>query len=204
MKILVNYKIMKRSIDLLLSVLSLIILFPILLVIGIIIKIDSKGPIFYLAKRTGLLGEEFLIIKFRTMVVDADKIGGGTTALNDSRITGIGKFLRKYKIDEIPQLINVFKGEMSLVGPRPELPYYTKQYDNVEKLALTVRPGITDYSSIEHRSLDELVGADDADRVYEEKIFKKKNLLRVKYVREQNFLVDLKIILNTIFVILKK
>jgi lipopolysaccharide/colanic/teichoic acid biosynthesis glycosyltransferase len=132
------------------------------------------------------------------MVKNADKIGGGTTALNDSRITKIGKFLRKTKLDEIPQLINIIKGEMSFVGPRPELLRYTSQYEGLEEYILKVRPGITDFSSIEFINLDEVVGGENADEMYEKYVLKRKNFLRIRYVNEVSFLVDFKLFFNTV------
>ena len=129
---------------------------------------------------------------------------GGTTALNDFRIFRFGRLLRKYKLDELPQIFNVIKGDMSLVGPRPELPQYTDQYKGDELLILNVRPGITDYSSIQFSSLQEDVGAEDADRVFEERILPKKNALRIRYVKERTFLGDVGLILRTFGCIIKK
>ena len=135
----------KRIIDLLIVIVALIPLAPVYLVIAIAIVIDDGFPVFYRAERGGYNGKTFKIFKFRSMVKNADKIGGGTTALNDSRITKVGAFLRKTKLDEIPQLFNVLNGTMSIVGPRPELLRYTEQYEGEEKDILKVRPGITDY-----------------------------------------------------------
>ena len=133
------------------------------------------------------------------MIKNADTIGGGTTALNDKRITKFGKFLRKTKIDEIPQLFNVIKGEMSFVGPRPELLEYVKKYDNLEKYILEVRPGITDFSSLEYINLDEIVGSENPDLEYETKVLCNKNRLRMKYIENISFKTDLYIFLKTIF-----
>ncbi len=138
------------------------------------------------------------------MVVDAEKIGGGTTALKDPRITRIGNFLRRYKLDELPQVLNVIKGDMSIVGPRPELAQYTNLYKGEELIILSVRPGITDYSSMKFIALDEAVGAGNADRAFEETVLAKKNELRVKYVKEHTFFGDLKLILQTLCLIFKK
>ncbi len=138
------------------------------------------------------------------MVDNAEKLGGGTTALGDPRVTRVGKFLRRFKFDELPQSINIIKGEMSVVGPRPELTRYTDMYDEEEKKILSVLPGITDYSSIELFSLDEIVGKDNADQVFEEKVLKKKNALRLKYVYENNFIFDMKIIYKTFALLFKK
>lgn len=143
-------------------------------------------------------GNPFRIFKFRTMVVDAEKIGGPSTALNDPRLTRIGKFLRKYKIDELPQLINILTGEMSFVGPRPQVEKYTKLYNDEEQIILSVHPGLTDYASIELINLDQILGDDAVDEKYLREIEPEKNRLRMKYAREHSFLIDFKIILMTL------
>ena len=160
----------KRCMDLVLASVLLIFLLPLFLIISICILSETGFPIFYRAQRGGYHGKPFLIFKFRSMVKNADQIGGGTTAHNDSRITNIGRFLRRTKFDEIAQLINVIKGEMSFVGPRPELLQYTRQYNGDEKYILEVRPGITDYSSLALINLNEIVGDEDPDTVYEQYI----------------------------------
>ncbi len=195
---------MKRIFDVISSCFGLLVLAPFFLVIAILIKLESSGPIFYRGVRAGKDGIPFQIYKFRTMVDKAEKLGGGTTALGDPRITIIGKFLRKFKFDELPQALNILKGEMSVVGPRPELTRYTDMYDDEEKKILSVLPGITDYSSIELFSLDEIVGKENADQVFEEKVLKKKNALRLKYVYENNFIADMKIIYKTFVLVFKK
>jgi lipopolysaccharide/colanic/teichoic acid biosynthesis glycosyltransferase len=197
-------RLVKRLIGLVVAVILFVLLSPFLLVISIAIIVDSGFPIFYKADRGGYKGKTFKIYKFRTMVKDADKIGGGTTALNDSRITKIGHFLRKTKLDEVPQLINIIKGEMSFVGPRPELLRYTSQYDDVEKYILKVRPGITDFSSIEFINLDEIVGGENADEMYEKYVLKRKNLLRIKYVSTISFAIDCKLFYMTVIRTLQK
>lgn len=189
--------IIKRIFDLSVCLIALPFFLPLFAIVAIIIKAESPGSVFYLGIRTGLGGKPFNIVKFRTMVVGAEKIGGGTTALNDPRIFRFGGFLRKYKLDELPQIFNVIKGEMSLVGPRPELLQYTAQYQGEEKIILTVLPGITDYSSTVFSSLDELVGSENADEVFENKILPIKNQLRIKYVKEQSLGTDFLIILQT-------
>jgi lipopolysaccharide/colanic/teichoic acid biosynthesis glycosyltransferase len=138
------------------------------------------------------------------MIVDAERKGGGTTALGDPRIFPLGRFVRRYKIDELPQLFNVLRGEMSLVGPRPELPIYTERYTEKERVILTVRPGITDLSSIRFSSLDEIVGDRYADRVFEEKVLPEKNRLRLHYVETQSLAGDLRILFLTGWCILRK
>lgn len=201
---MMGYQAFKRYFDVLAATAGLILLFPFFAAIAAAIKLDSPGPVFYRGVRTGKNSKLFRIYKFRTMYVGREKPAGDTTALNDPRITRVGRILRKYKLDEFPQLINTLKGEMSLVGPRPELPAYTERYTVEERLILTVKPGITDLSSIEFSSLDERVGAVDADRIYEDEVFPVKNRLRLQYVQEQGFLTDIKILLLTFVVILKK
>jgi lipopolysaccharide/colanic/teichoic acid biosynthesis glycosyltransferase len=195
---------MTRLFDIVVASLGLLFLFPLLLLFAVLVKLDSPGPVFYRGRRTGRYGVEFRIFKFRTMVVDAEQVGGTSTAANDFRITRIGGFLRKYKLDELPQLLNVLKGEMSIVGPRPEVEEYTSCYDDEERIALTVRPGITDYASICFVNLGEVLGSEDADRVYVERVRPIKNQLRVKYVRERSFAGDLKIIALTVFTLVRR
>lgn len=205
----VNYKkiynkIFKRFFDLILSIILLMILFPVFFIVGILIVVETGFPIFYRADRGGYKNKKFKIYKFRSMIKDADKVGGGTTALNDTRITKVGSFLRKTKLDEIPNLINILKGEMSFIGPRPELLKYTDQYQKTEKLILEVRPGITDFSSIEFINLDEIVGTENADQKYEELVLPKKNKLRLKYVANISLFTDIKIFFSTIEKVIKK
>lgn len=194
----------KRGLDVILAVLAILLLWPLFLFISIFIVIDTGFPIFYKAERGGFHGKTFKIYKFRTMVKNADQIGGGTTALNDSRITRAGAFLRKSKLDEIPQLINIIKGEMSFVGPRPELLKYTKQYQGKEKVIFKVRPGITDYSSVTFINLDEAVGSENVEEIYEKEILKRKNRLRVKYAQKVSLKTDCCLILITIVKVMEK
>lgn len=193
---------LKRAFDLAAATVGLLILSPILAVIAILIKLTSDGPVFYRGLRSGQHGEPFRIFKFRTMVLGAETLGGLSTGKNDARVKPLGRVLRRYKIDELPQLINVLKGEMSIVGPRPEFPEYTSQYSGEEKLILTVRPGITDYASIQFRHLDEVLGSEQPDRVYEEHIRPVKNALRVRYVKDHNLWRDLTLIFETLKTIL--
>ena len=195
---------LKRFFDISICIISLPFLFPFIIIFAIIIKLSSPGPVFYRGLRTGLHGRTFRILKFRTMIINAEKIGGGTTALNDFRIFKFGKFLRRYKLDEIPQIINVIKGDMSIVGPRPELPQYTNQFKGEELLILSVRPGMTDYSSVKYFSLQEIVGSKNADQVFEENILQQKNKLRIKYVKEQNFFQDIKLIFQSFICIFRR
>ena len=197
-------KYIKRIIDFSLAIVLFIVLFWLFLGISIAIVLDSGRPVFYRAQRGGYKNQPFRIFKFRTMVQNADKIGGGTTALNDSRITKVGNFLRKTKVDEVANLINIIKGDMSFIGPRPELLRYTEQYEGAENLILEVRPGITDYSSIEFINLDEIVGTENADEYYEKYVLKKKNLLRVKYAATVSFKTDMYLFWTTVFRTIKK
>ena len=191
------YKMLKRLIDIFLSIIGIILLTPIFIIISLLVKLSSNGKIFYLGKRIGLNGKQFIILKFRTMYENSDK-GPSTTSKNDKRITFVGRFLRKYKLDELPQLFNILIGDMSFVGPRPELKKYTDLYKGDEKLILTVKPGLTDFSSIYFSHLNELIDDKNPDKSFEEKILPKKNLLRVEYVKNQSLLLDLKLILKTL------
>lgn len=194
----------KRVIGLILAVLLLLILWPFYLIIALAIAIEDGSPVFYHPQRGGYRNKPFRIFKFRSMVKNADKIGGGTTALHDRRITKVGNFLRKTKLDEIPQLFNIIGGSMSFIGPRPELLRYTDQYEGEEKLIFEVRPGITDFSSIEFINLDEIVGQGDADEMYEKYVLKKKNVLRIRYANEVSFKTDAKLFLTTVWRVIQK
>lgn len=194
----------KPAIDFIMALLFLMLLWPIYAIIALLIFLDSGTPILYSPLRGGYRNKPFHIFKFRTMVQNADKIGGGTTALNDPRITRVGNFLRKTKLDEIPQLFNILCGTMSFIGPRPELLKYVDKYEDHEKIILEVRPGITDYSSVEFINLDEIVGSDNADEIYEKKVLKKKNALRIKYAESISFKTDCGLFFNTIWKVIKK
>jgi len=194
----------KRIIDLVIALCLGILLIPFYIVISVIIVIDDGFPILYRAKRGGYHNTVFKICKFRTMVKNADKIGGATTGLNDKRITKSGAFLRKSKFDETAQLLNIIKGDMSFIGPRPEALQYVERFKGLEKYILEVRPGITDYSSLKFINLDEIVGSENVDEVFETKVLGKKNILRVKYVSEISFTTDVKIFFSTIKGVLKK
>lgn len=192
-------KVIKRVFDLVCSTLGLIVLSPVLIGIAVKIKIGSDGPVFFKQIRVGEKGREFEILKFRTMVVDAEKLGKQITVGNDNRITKIGAFLRKYKLDELPQLINVFKGDMSLVGPRPEVPRYVKLYNEEQKKVLEVKPGITDLASIRYRDENDLLGGvDNPEEFYINTIMPDKLALNLQYINENNIFVDIYIILKTI------
>lgn len=197
-------KIIKRIGDMLLAVVLLVLISPMLIVVSIAIIIDTGFPIFYRAERGAYKGDTFRIMKFRSMVRNADRLGGGTTALNDPRITRVGSFLRKTKLDEIPQLFNILLGDMSFVGPRPELVSYTSKYTKQEQVIFLVKPGITDYSSVRFINLDEVVGESNVDEVYESKVLPIKNALRVQYAEEVSFIVDVKIFFLTVLHVIKK
>jgi lipopolysaccharide/colanic/teichoic acid biosynthesis glycosyltransferase len=190
---------MKRIFDLIASGAGMILISPFLLAISVLIKMEDGGPVFYRGVRVGFGGKFFRIFKFRTMVFNADRMGGSSTADDDPRINRIGRKLRKHKLDELPQLINVFLGDMSLVGPRPEVPHYVNMYTGEEKAILTVRPGITDWASLWNP--DEgaiLAGSPDPEKTYMEKIRPEKIRLQLKYVRERSFWADIQIIFLTL------
>jgi lipopolysaccharide/colanic/teichoic acid biosynthesis glycosyltransferase len=197
---------MKRLFDFAASSFGLILLTPIFILAALWIKIDSRGPIFFRQERVGFQGSFFRIHKFRTMVLDAEKKGKQITVGADSRITIVGSFLRKYKVDELPQLIDVFVGDMSLVGPRPEVPKYIDCYSDDEKHdVLSVKPGITDNASIEFRDESELLAnSKDPEAAYINEVLPKKIALYRKYVKERSFFGDVAIIFKTIFLVLKK
>jgi lipopolysaccharide/colanic/teichoic acid biosynthesis glycosyltransferase len=195
---------LKRTFDLLVASLGLLLLSPLLLLVAVAIKLGSPGPVLYRGLRTGRFGKPFHILKFRTMVIDAERLGGTTTGLNDPRVTRTGAFLRKYKLDELPQLINVWRGEMSFVGPRPEVLEYTDKFTTEEQRIFTVRPGITDLASIELIDLQSIVGSEDPDRVFREQVLPRKNLLRLEYVDRQSLLLDIRILAKTFFLVLAK
>jgi lipopolysaccharide/colanic/teichoic acid biosynthesis glycosyltransferase len=186
----------KRSFDVLVASIGLLVLSPGLLLIAAAVGLTSPGGIFYRGVRAGRYGVPFQIFKFRSMVVGADA-GPGTTSRHDERVTALGGVLRRFKLDELPQLLNVLSGEMSLVGPRPELMRYTDQYSGEEGLILSVRPGITDFASIEFADLNSRIDDADPDGGYERTVLVRKNALRLKYVRERSFRVDLGILIQT-------
>lgn len=195
----------KRILDGIVSVIGLGVLAPFFLLIGLLIKLTSQGPIFYLQQRVGKGGKLFKLFKFRTMRVDADKHTAITVGARDPRITTVGYYLRKYKIDELPQLINVLIGNMSLVGPRPELKKFVDLYNAEQVKVISVKPGITDYASIEFRNENELLeGKPDPVQFYIEQIMPVKLKLNLKYIHEQSFGLDVKIIFQTVISIFRK
>lgn len=193
----------KRMIDLLLALLLFIIILPLYIIVSLAIVLDTGTPVIYRGLRGGYKNKPFRIMKFRTMVKNAEGLGGPTTALHDPRITRVGFFLRRTKLDEIPQLVNIIKGDMSFVGPRPEVMKYVEQFQGIEKYILQVRPGITDWSSLTFSNMDSVVGDGDVDKYFVENILPKKNELRVKYVAELSFKNDVTIFIETVLEVLK-
>jgi lipopolysaccharide/colanic/teichoic acid biosynthesis glycosyltransferase len=191
---------MKRLFDILVSGAGLLFLGPLLLLLALLIKLTSPGTVFYRGERVGLNGRPFRIYKFRSMVTDADKLGASSTPDHDKRVTGIGRFIRKFKLDELPQLINVLMGDMSIVGPRPEVKWCVDMYTEEERAILTVRPGITDWASLKFHNEGEILAASgiaDADEAYLKLIRPEKLRLQLAYVREHSLAGDMKIILLT-------
>lgn len=190
---------MKRLFDLAISIIALLILLPLLVVIGILVAIGSPGGPFYRQVRVGKKGKRFKLLKFRSMRPGSDKQSQITIGENDSRITGIGKFIRKYKLDELPQLINIILGDMSIVGPRPEVPKYVELYTPEQLAVLNVKPGLTDYASLKFFNENELLArSDNPHQTYVDVILPEKLRLNLEYIKNRNLLVDLQIIGKTI------
>ena len=196
---------MKRTFDIVSCTLAVLLLFPFGLLIALCIVCGSKGGVFYRQTRVGQNGKDFKLLKFRTMRPNADRQGLLITVGNDQRITRIGGFLRKYKIDELPQLLNIIKGDMSVVGPRPEVRRYVELYDERQRRVLTVRPGLTDYASLQYISESELLAkSDDPEKTYIEEIMPAKLELNLQYIDNQSLKEDFKLIFQTLFSIFKK
>ena len=196
---------MKRLFDIFASGCGLLVLSPLFLLLAIWIKLDSKGPIFYKQIRVGRNNKDFYLLKFRSMRVGSDKKGLITVGERDPRITSSGYFIRKYKLDELPQLINVFCGDMSLVGPRPEVRKYVDMYTSEQMKVLSVRPGITDLASIRYRNENELLAmAENPDQYYVDVIMQDKLRINLEYVANHSFWYDIKLIFNTFWVIIAK
>ncbi len=192
--------IMKRLFDFSISFIGFIVISPIFFVIALLIKVTSGGPVFYKQDRVGLNGKLFRLYKFRSMVSDADKIGTSVTTKHDPRVTPIGKFLRRFKLDELPQLINVLKGDMSFVGPRPDVPGFADKLQGEDRIILTVRPGITGPATLKYRNEEALLAAQaDPDKYNAEVIYPDKVRLNREYVKNQSFLGDMKYLLMTVF-----
>jgi lipopolysaccharide/colanic/teichoic acid biosynthesis glycosyltransferase len=189
----------KRLFDIAFSLTGLVMFSPIIAAVALLIKLEDRGPAFYRGVRVGKNGRPFKIFKFRSMVTNADKIGGPSTSDDDPRLLKIGKFIRNYKLDEIPQLINVLTGEMSLVGPRPEVPSEAETYTDEEKRVFLVKPGITDWASLTYHNEGEILkGSADPHQAYREKIKPGKLKLQLQYVDHHDFLTDIRIIFKTL------
>jgi len=195
---------MKRAFDIFGSALGLIVLSPVLGLLAVAIKADSRGPVLYKGARVGVNGKRFNILKFRSMVTNAEKIGGSSTPEDDPRVTPVGRFMRSNKLDELPQLWNVLAGQMSLVGPRPQVQWAVDRYTPEERLVLTAKPGITDYASLRFANEGEILkGSTDPDRDYMEKIHPEKMRLSLEYVRSCSFSGDLSIIAQTLGAVIR-
>lgn len=192
----------KRLFDIIISFGILLVLFPVFIVIGVAVFLDSGLPVFYCGERVGKDGEYFRIIKFRSMHNRSAESGPGITRGNDNRVTRVGRFLRKWKLDELPQFINVLKGEMSIVGPRPEAPQYIKYYTEAEKSVLTMRPGVTGVTQILFRNEEELLNVPDPEKYYIEIVMHQKLSYDLVYLRNRSLIFDIAIIFCTIIVIL--
>lgn len=189
----------KRLLDVIASLLGLLLLSPLLLITGLLVKSTSRGPMLYWQDRVGRSGSRFRIVKFRSMVVGADKRGPDITSSGDSRVTRLGAILRKTKIDELPQLWNVLIGQMSLVGPRPELPRYVGDYNQEQLRVLSVRPGITDLASIQYRHEEEILGqSENPEEFYRNVVLPHKLKLNLEYIEKMSFTIDAKLIVQTL------
>lgn len=189
----------KRSFDIIFSIFGLVFFLPVFLILIVIIKIDSNGPAFYKQTRVGRYNRDFSLYKFRSMRVNSDKGGLLTVGGKDSRITKAGYFIRKYKLDELPQMINVLKGEMSFVGPRPEVRKYVEMYDEKQLKVLNVRPGITDNASIKYKNENDILHkSENPEELYIKIILPDKLNLNLEYINDRSFFKDLKIIFRTI------
>jgi lipopolysaccharide/colanic/teichoic acid biosynthesis glycosyltransferase len=188
----------KRAFDLLTACVGLILLLPIIVPIAVLVKASSPGPVFHRAKRVGMGGALFTLFKFRSMIVNAQYLGPAITAQGDSRITPVGRFLRRTKLDELPQLLNVIKGDMSLVGPRPEDPRYVDTYTAEQRAILSVRPGITSAASVTYRNEEQLLRGENWETIYREQILPQKLTIDLAYLHHQSWWSDICIILRTI------
>ena len=195
---------MKRLLDIFLSFFGILFLLPLFFITGVSVAVSSTGGAFFFQQRVGKKEKVFLLAKFRTMLKNAEKEGQLTTSDTDARITSFGKILRKFKLDELPQLFNVLVGDMSLVGPRPEVPKYVALYNEEQKQVLSIRPGMTSLASIEYSKENELLAkAENPEEKYIREIMPAKLALDLQYVKEKSFLLDLKIILKTILEIVR-
>ncbi len=192
------YLFSKRIFDVVSSLIALVLFSPLIIIISLWIAIDSRGGVFYKQIRVGKNQKEFGLYKFRSMRPNSDKAGQITVG-NDSRVTKVGRFIRKFKIDEVPQLINILKGDMSVVGPRPEVPKYVNMYSAEQLKVLSVLPGLTDYASIEYLDEQKILGAaEDPDKAYIEEVMPAKLKLNLKYISDRGFWLDIKLIFRTL------
>ena len=193
----------KRLFDIVMSIVLLVVLSPVFLIVSLFIKADSKGPVFYRQERVTQYGKRFKIFKFRTMVVNADKIGSLVTINNDSRVTKIGKKLRKYRLDEIPQLLNIFTGDMTFVGTRPEVPKYVACYTDEMKATLLLPAGVTSKASIEYKDEEKILKeAESTDEVYMERILREKMRINTESIKSFSFFSDMVLLLRTCLAVL--
>ena len=194
----------KRAFDITLSMFLLIILSPLFIILSLLVKTDSEGPVFFTHSRIGKNGKAFKLYKFRTMKRDSEAAGPSVTSLCDTRITAQGKYLRKYKLDELPQLLNVLMGDMSIVGPRPEAEKYINEYKEDYSIILQIQPGLTDYAAIRFRNEEEILSRyKDVEEAYINEIMPDKVLLYKKYINEMSFRTDLKIVFKTLVEVIK-
>ncbi|MBC8235933.1 sugar transferase [bacterium] len=199
------YSLAKRAFDISCALIGLIILLPIFLICIILAKFQSPGPVFYRAQRIGRSGRIFLMYKFRTMVINAESTGTSLTTYKDPRITKIGDFLRRTKLDELPQLLNVLRGDMSIIGPRPEAPVYVKYYTEEQRRVLSVRPGITGSAQLENRNEElKLKGQSDPEEYYINQLLPEKLKIDLNYIENRSFILDLKVIFKTIWTIMRR
>ncbi len=197
------YHFFKRIFDLLSALIVIIVFSPLLILLSVWIAFDSKGGVFYKQERVGKNGKLFNLLKFRSMRPNADRAGQLTVG-DDNRVTKVGRFIRKYKLDELPQLFNIVKGEMSIVGPRPEVPKYVDMYSEEQKKVLLALPGLTDFASIEYLDEQKILGAaDNPEKIYIEEVMPAKLELNLKYIKERNFWLDIGLIFKTIFSIFR-
>ena len=193
---------LKRFIDITISLLALILLAPVFLILAVLIKSTSRGPVFYKGRRVGRGGEIFLMLKFRSKVVNADQIGTDLTPHGDPRVTKVGRFLRRTKVDEIPQIIDILRGKMSLVGPRPESPLYARYYDERQKHVLSVRPGMVGPAQIKYRHEDLMLkDREDPDAYYIRELMPRKLEIDLDYVENMSFLLDVGILFKSLLAV---
>lgn len=194
----------KRLFDIVASSLGLLLFSPLLLVLALIVKLSSPGPIFYRAKRVGQFGKSFYLFKFRSMVNNADQLGPGVTGAQDTRVNRIGQFLRRTKLDELPQLLNVLKGDMSLVGPRPEDPRYVAFYTDEQRQILKLRPGMTSKASVAYRNEEAMLVGEDMETYYVRHVMPAKLAIDMEYSKQESIYKDIILIFNTIWEVMLK